>query len=116
MARPQGGRNALIRVTYDTIAQMAGGIRGDTARRYAQRRLYDPRDLDSMLSWVNRRRAAQGLPLIGIPDGDNPAVSDDADAPVEASMPESIKPVLLAGGLYDPMTGEFRGCDDGRTR
>ncbi len=110
MARPQGSRNALIRVSYDTIAQMAGGIRGNTARRYAQRGEYDARDLDSVLAWVNRRRAAQGLPLIGLPDGDNQA-SDDTPTPAES--PKDIKPAVLAGGLlvYDPVAGRYRGPD-----
>ena len=58
MARPQGSRNALIRVTYDTIAEMAGGITGDTARQYARRGEYDSRDLESVLRWVNARRTA----------------------------------------------------------
>ena len=107
MGRPVGSRNTLVRLDYDVIGALVG-IRGSSARSYANRGQYNSRDLDSLLSWVNRRRAAQGLPLIGIPDGDNPADSDDTDAPVETA--EDIKPALLAGGLvYDPMTGEFRG-------
>lgn len=114
MGRPVGSRNTLVRLDYDVIGALVG-IRGSSARSYANRGQYNSRNLDSLLSWVNRRRAAQGLPLIGIPDGDKPAVSDDAAAPLETA--EDIKPALLAGGLvYDPMTGEFRGCDDDGTR
>ncbi len=35
-ARPKGSRNTLIRITYDTIGELAGGITGDTARQYSQ--------------------------------------------------------------------------------
>ncbi|MFC1596322.1 hypothetical protein ACFL5Q_00050 [Planctomycetota bacterium] len=80
MARPEGSRNALIRVTYDTIAEMAGGITGNTARRYAQRGQFDPRDLDSLLTWVNSRRKRQGEPLIGMPT-DNAPQADSNDRP-----------------------------------
>lgn len=117
MSRPQGSRNRLVSLTYDTIAEMAGGITGDTARRYAGRGQYDSRDLASVLSWVNGRRVAQGLPLIGIPDGDNPAVSEDTavnDTPVEALPLQDTRGRVLAGGLvYDPITGGFRGLNDG---
>ena len=110
MSRPQGSRNRLVSLTYDTIAEMAGGITGDTARRYAQRGLFDSRDLDSVLTWVNSRRQRQGEPFIGIPDGDNRAV--DTPAPVEASLPEDTRVRVMTGGLgYDPMTGEFWGFD-----
>jgi hypothetical protein len=91
---------------------MAGGIRGDTARRYAQRGLFDSRDLDSVLAWVNGRRAAQGLALIGLPDGDTPAVSDDTPTPVETPPPET-RGVVMTGVVYDAAIGEFRGFDDG---
>ena len=110
--RPKGSRNALIRITYDDIGRLVG-VRGDTARRYAQRGLFDSRDLDSVLAWVNGRRAAQGWPLIGVPDGDN-HVSDNT-TPVETA--EDIKPTAMAGGpVYDPMTGGFRGFDDDENR
>jgi len=40
MARPKGSRTVLVRITYDTIGELAGGIAGDTAT-------------DSALTWVN---------------------------------------------------------------
>ena len=49
MARPKGSRTVLVRITYDTIGELAGGITGDTARQYAQRGRFDSRDLDSLL-------------------------------------------------------------------
>jgi hypothetical protein len=110
MSRPRGSRNRLVTLDYDDIGQLAG-VRGNTARAYAHRGEYDSRSLDSVLAWVNGRRAAQRLSLIGLPDGDN-QVSDDTTAPVETAG--DIKLTAMAGGLvYDPMTGEFRGCDDG---
>ena len=120
MGRPHGSRNALIRITYDDIGGLAG-VRGNTARRYAQRRLYDPRDLNSLLSWLNSRRQRQGEPLIGLPTDDaSQAHSDDtaADTPVETGpLPEDIKPAAMGGGLtYDPAIGGFRGLDDYGTR
>jgi len=121
MSRPQGSRNRLVSLTYDTIAEMAGGITGDTARRYAQRGLFDSRDLDSMLTWVNSRRRRQGEPLIGLPTDDAPQDHSDvtaADTLIQTRLrPEDIKRVAMTGGLvYDPMTGGFRGCDDSESR
>ena len=111
MARPKGSRNTLVRLDYDSIGALVG-IRGNTARRYALRGQYNSRDLHCLLSWINRRRAAQGLPLIGLPDGDN-HVSDDT--PVETA--EDIKPPAMAGGLvYDPAIAEYRGRDDDENR
>ena len=41
--RPKGSRNTLVKIDYDSIGALVG-IRGNTARRYAQRGLFDPRD------------------------------------------------------------------------
>jgi hypothetical protein len=114
MSRPQGSRNRLVTLDYDRIAEMAGGINGDTPRKYAQRGQFDSRDLDSVLAWVNRRRAARGLALIGLPDGDNQTASDGAATPVEVLPPQDSRVRMLAAGLvYDRMTGEFKGLYDG---
>ena len=84
MARPKGSRTVLVRVTYDTIGELAGGIAGDTARQYAQRGQFDSRDIESVLAWVNARRQRLGLPMIGMPDGDNQVASDDLEAVTSA--------------------------------
>ncbi len=111
MSRPKGSRNRLVTLDYDVIGELVG-VRGSTARAYAHRGKYNSRDLGSILRWVNGRRQRQGLPLIGIPDGDNQTVSDDTPTPVETA--EDIKPAAMTGGLlYDPTTGGFRGLDDG---
>ncbi len=35
------------------------GIASDTAKQYAYRGEYDPRNLDSLLRWINERRLAK---------------------------------------------------------
>jgi hypothetical protein len=99
-----------VSLDYESIGELAG-VRGNTARAYANRHEYNSRNLTSVMEWINRRRAARGLPLIGLPDGDN-QVSDDTATPVETA--ENIKPTAIEGGLtYDPAIGGFRGLDVG---
>ncbi len=62
--RQTGSRNKLITIDYDLIGDLAG-VGGNSARQYAHRRKYNPRDLDSVLTWVNSRRKRQGQPMIG---------------------------------------------------
>ena len=104
MARPKGSRTVLVRFTYDTIGELAGGITGDTARQYAQRGQFDSRDLDSALTWVNARRTAKGLPLIGLPSDVGEAVSDE-DSEAVTSTPAPVQTGLL---IYNPMTACYR--------
>ena len=118
MGRPRGSRNTLVRLDYDSIGELAG-VRGNTARAYANRHEHDSRDLGSILRWVNERRQRQGLPLIGVQDGDNQTASDGTVTPVEAPPPETRGRVLpggLAGLVYDPAIGGFRGLDDDENR
>ncbi len=86
MVRPKGSRNTLIRITYDDIGRLAG-IAGDTARQYAQRGQFAPRNLDSVLCWVNARRTTKGLPPIGLPTGQ--VVSDEDLATTSTAPPET---------------------------
>ncbi len=115
MSRPKGSRNALIRINYDMIGELVG-IRGDTARAYAQRGEYDARSLESVLQWINGRRQRQGETLIGLPTDD---ASDDDEAPeavssmlarMETGSPLSYYPTGSPLS-YDPRTGEFRVND-----
>ena len=104
--RSKGSRNTLIRIDYDTIGRLAG-VAGDTAKQYAHRGKYDSRSLDSVLRWVNGRRAAKGLPLIGLPsenstDAEN--CSDDNSNMISTPAPP---PLDLSGG-YDPLLGGYR--------
>lgn len=98
--RHTGSRNTLVKVDYDLIGDLAG-IAGDTAKQYAHRGEYDSRCLDSVMRWVNARRAAKGLPLIGMPSDTHPKAEADRTVPF-----------LLApqNGLlrYDPMTGSYK--------
>ena len=106
MARPKGSRNALIRITYDDIGRLAG-IAGDTARQYAHRGQFDPRNLDSLLAWVNARRTMKGLPPIGLPTEGGQIISD---APSITSTPA---PVETGSNLaYDPRRGCFQEDSD----
>ena len=61
----------LIRIDYDVIGQLAG-MAGDTANPYAHRGEYDPRNFKNVLQWVNGRRAAKGMSLIGAPTKNAP--------------------------------------------
>ena len=72
-------------------------IAGDTARQYAHRE-YDPRNIESVIYWVNARRQRLGLPMIGVPDGD-----DQVDVPITTSVP--ALPEMGAILAYDPLTG-----------
>ena len=104
--RNKGSRNALIKIDYDFIGQLAG-IAGDSAKQYAHRGKYDSRSLDSVLRWVNGRRAAKGLHMIGLPsenatDAEN--CSDDNSNMISTPAPP---PLDLWGG-YDPLLGGYR--------
>ena len=101
MARPKGSRTALIRITYDDIGRLAG-ISGNSARQYAQRGQFDSRDLESVLCWINSRRRANGLPLIGLPTDE--AVSDE-DSEAVTSTPAPVQTGLLH---YNPLTACYR--------
>ena len=98
--RKKGSRNTLVRIDYDLIGDLAG-IAGDTAKQYAHRGEYDPRCLDSVLRWSNGRRAAKGLPLIGMPSESHPEAEADRTVPF---MPARQNGLLR----YDPMTGNYQ--------
>ena len=55
--------------TTSIASVVADRSAGDTVtkKQYAPRGEYDPRSLDSVLQWVNARRAAKGVSLIGAP-------------------------------------------------
>ena len=101
MARPKGSRTTLIAVNFDTLGRLSG-LNGNTVRQYAQRGQFNPRDLDSALAWVNARRTAKGLPLIGLPSDE--AVSDE-DSEMVPSVPAPVQTGLL---IYNPITASYR--------
>ena len=98
--RKKGSRNTLVKIDYDLIGELAG-IAGGTAKQYAHRGEYDPRSLDSVLQWVNARRAAKGLPLIEMPSKTHPEVRPDCTVPFLSAPQNGIL-------RYDPMTGSYQ--------
>ena len=120
-----GKGNRLWVLTYGQIEAWTG-LRLNSVRAYASRGEFDPRDIDSVLRWVNARRARRSLPLIGIPDefqppisADSPTVENSTEKPTIADEPEKHgeregspeKPNVHLGGDsggYDPSTGEFQ--------
>lgn len=104
--RSKGSRNTLIRINYDTIGFMAG-VAGDSAKQYAHRGDYDSRSLDSVLWWVNGRRAAKGLSLIGLPPENATDGEDCADDDSYVSYTLALPSPTVSGG-YDPMLGGYR--------
>ena len=79
--RQMGSRNTLVKINYDLIGDLAG-IAGDTAKQYAHRGEYDSRSLESVLRWINGRRAAKGLPLIGMPSESHPEAEANCTVPL----------------------------------
>ncbi len=73
--RKKGTHNRLIIVTYQEIADWAR-LSVRTCQEYAYRGYFDPRDLESVLQWINTRRQAAGKQMIGIPT--KPEGSDDS--------------------------------------
>ena len=104
--RSKGSRNTLIRINYDTIGRLAG-VAGDSAKQYAHRGEYDPRNLDSVLRWVNGRRAAKGLPLIGLPSENATDAENCSDDNSNMISKLALPPPDLSGG-YDPLLGGYR--------
>jgi hypothetical protein len=54
--RQKGSRNTLVKIDYDLIGELAG-IAGGTAKQYAHRGKYDPRNLDERPT-VGKRSAS----------------------------------------------------------
>jgi hypothetical protein len=104
--RNKGSRNALIKIDYDFIGHLAG-IPGDSAKQYARRGEYDPRNLESVLRWVNGRRAAKGQPLIGLPSV-NATDAESCSGGSSNMSPTPAPPPLDLSGGYDPLLGGYR--------
>ena len=62
--RRRGSENTLWKATYSLIADWAG-ITPNTAKKYAQRRLFDPHDPHDTMRFIAARRAKRGLTPIG---------------------------------------------------
>jgi hypothetical protein len=104
--RQTGSRNTLIRIDYDVIGRLAG-IAGDTAKQYAHRGEFDPRNLENVLQWINGRRAAKGLPLLGLPTRNAPKPIECSFGDSNVSLPYAPAPPRLTS-CYDPLLGGYR--------
>lgn len=62
--RPAGAEACLWKLTYSQIANWSG-VSNKTIRNAVWRKEFDPRDIESVLRWVNRRRLRRGLGLVG---------------------------------------------------
>jgi hypothetical protein len=104
--RQRGSRNLLVKIDYDLIGDLAG-VAGNTAKLLAHRGEYNPRDLDSLLTWLNKRRLRQGQPMIGVPA--DPPIEGEARVNREPDRfePPETPPLNLSGG-YDPLLGGYR--------
>ena len=98
--RKKGSRNTPVKIDYNVIGELVG-VAGDTAKQYAHLCEYDPRSLESVLQWVNARRAAKGLPLIEMPSKTHPEVRPDCTVPF---LPAPQNGILR----YDPITGSYQ--------
>jgi hypothetical protein len=56
------GECKIWSLTYSTIAEWTG-LRVVTVRNCASRGDFDPRDIESVLCWVNARRQRLGMPI-----------------------------------------------------
>jgi hypothetical protein len=113
---PRGGQR-FAAITYALLGKWAG-LKASSVRKYANRGEFEPDDMDSALQWVNTRRQAKHLPLIGIPAGYSgvnkhttpvrqvPAnVEEEAGCIVQTSvLPENVR----GNSGYNPDTGEYQ--------
>ncbi|MBL8888657.1 MAG: hypothetical protein JNL67_01680 [Planctomycetaceae bacterium] len=104
--RQRGSRNTLVKVDYNLIGRLAA-ISGDTAKQYAHRGEYNPRDLSSVLSWVNKRRQRQGKTMIGLP-ADQLVVAEVEVKHESDRLTRPAAPTLDLSGGYDPLLGGYR--------
>jgi hypothetical protein len=96
------GERRFLSITYSLIAKLSG-LTLATARAYGARKHYNPRDLDSVLSWINTRRAAAGLPLIGQPDpGAQPPATPETISEIPLPLPPAPKLDTLESGNLPP--------------
>tara|TARA_Y100000593_G_scaffold68386_1_gene125670 strand:- start:356 stop:709 length:354 start_codon:yes stop_codon:yes gene_type:complete len=105
--KPVGAEKRLVCVTYSTIASWVG-LTKSTVVQYAHAGHFDSSDLESIIGWVNGRRAKLGLPLLGDDSSAEASVSGSVGVAPERRIPESGLPVVSGGG-YDPLTGSFSG-------
>jgi hypothetical protein len=60
------GEKRLGSITYSLLAEWSG-LTLHTVRTYAARGHFEGKTVEELIAWANSRRAAAGLPLIGMP-------------------------------------------------
>ena len=89
--KPKGAEKHLWVLTYSKIAEWVG-LESRSVQQYASRGDFEPTNIDSVLTWVNGRRAAAGLRLIGIP-----AAGETVENPIPPKPPASIADLEARG-------------------
>lgn len=111
MTSKKRGEQRFAAVTHSLIADWTG-LSVITVQKYAARGAFDRWNLESVLTWVNGRRAAAGLPLIGMPGftviASGTATADSSTSPdIGRSIASPIPLPAPASGGYNPKTGEY---------
>ena len=95
------GEQRFGAITYSCIAGWTG-LKLGTIQSYGARGVFDPRDLEATLQWVNRRPAAKRLPPIGQANEEIPKKSE---LDTLENVTNNVTPIAASG--YNSRTGEF---------
>ena len=119
-----GSEKKLCHLTYGQIAKWAG-LAPRSVIQYASRGDFQQSDIESVLRWVNGRRRARGLPLIGQPGENSGDISSEPttekpsggtatqkhrENQPQTSLIDSRNtncPAIKVGPIYNPETGGF---------
>jgi hypothetical protein len=101
--RKARGESKLCSVTYTQLSEWTLLSVG-ALRNMQHAGVIDVRNLVGILTWVNRRRARLGLPMIGQPADDLPQRT--------LKIPDTDEPFILPYTCegyphYNPMTGDY---------
>jgi len=99
MPRKKGDEDRLWTLTYSQIAAWSG-LKPSTVRSYCQRGDFDRASIESVLAWVNARRQARGLPMIGAPE-------EEPEEDIAEEEPVANIVIHAPPNPYNPLTGEY---------
>ena len=94
----QRGPARVAILTYPQIAKWVG-LRLSTVYSYAQRGIMPTDSVETLLEWVNTRRAAKGLPMVGVPVELDTLENETADV--------STNTVRGYDSGYNPRKGDY---------